>query len=52
MTFKYEEYGEERKLFDNLNIEIPKGKITAIVGPSGCGKTTILNLITRLYKPN
>lgn len=52
MTFKYHEYGKERMLFENLNLEIPSGKIVAIVGPSGCGKTTILNLITRLYKPN
>ena len=41
-------YGEE-PLFQDLNLEIPAGKITAIVGPSGSGKSTILNLIDRLY---
>ena len=34
-----------RVIFDQLNLEIPKGKITAIMGPSGTGKTTLLKLI-------
>jgi phospholipid/cholesterol/gamma-HCH transport system ATP-binding protein len=34
-----------RKIFSGLNIEIPRGKITAIMGPSGTGKTTLLKLI-------
>ena len=39
-----------RKIFDGIDIAIPKGKITTIVGPSGCGKTTLLKLITgQLY---
>lgn len=35
----------ERLLFDNLNFEFERGKITAILGPSGIGKTTLLKLI-------
>lgn len=34
-----------RKIFDNVNLTIPQGKITAIMGPSGCGKTTLLRLM-------
>ncbi len=34
-----------RKIFDNVDIDIMRGKITAIMGPSGCGKTTLLRLI-------
>lgn len=41
-------YGET-PLFQDLDLDIPAGKITAIVGPSGSGKSTLLNLIDRLY---
>jgi phospholipid/cholesterol/gamma-HCH transport system ATP-binding protein len=35
----------ERVIFDQVDFDIPRGKITAIMGPSGTGKTTLLNLI-------
>ncbi|MGD8174067.1 phospholipid ABC transporter ATP-binding protein MlaF [Vibrio sp. TRT 21S02] len=35
----------ERKIFDDVSLHVPKGKITAIMGPSGIGKTTLLRLI-------
>ena len=34
-----------RVIYDNLNLQVKKGKITAIMGPSGIGKTTLLKLI-------
>ncbi len=34
-----------RKIFDDITLTIPRGKITAIMGPSGTGKTTLLKLI-------
>lgn len=34
-----------RVIYDNLNLQVRKGKITAIMGPSGIGKTTLLRLI-------
>lgn len=34
-----------RKIFDDVSLEIRKGKVTAIMGPSGTGKTTLLKLI-------
>ena len=40
-------YGAAQALFD-LNLNIPKGKVTALVGPSGCGKSTFLRSINRL----
>ena len=35
----------DRVIYDNLNFQVKKGKITAIMGPSGIGKTTLLKLI-------
>ena len=35
----------ERKIFDNISLDIERGKITAIMGPSGTGKTTLLKII-------
>ena len=34
-----------RKIFDDISLKIPRGKVTAIMGPSGTGKTTLLKLI-------
>ena len=36
---------------DDLSLEIPDGKLIALLGPSGCGKSTTLNLICGLEKP-
>ncbi len=41
----------ERLIFDGMDIEIPRGKITVIMGPSGSGKTTLLRLIGGQMKP-
>ncbi len=42
----------ERKIFNGINLEIPRGKITAIMGPSGTGKTTLLKLIGGQLHPD
>jgi phospholipid/cholesterol/gamma-HCH transport system ATP-binding protein len=41
----------ERAIFDGLDIDIPRGKVTAIMGPSGTGKTTLLKLIGGQLRP-
>jgi phospholipid/cholesterol/gamma-HCH transport system ATP-binding protein len=41
-----------RAIFSGLNLQIARGRITAIMGPSGTGKTTLLKLITGQVKPD
>lgn len=41
-----------RRIFDGVTLDIPRGKITAIMGPSGTGKTTLLRLIGGQLKPD
>lgn len=45
VSFSY----DKKEVFKNLNLTIPKGRVTAIIGQSGSGKTTLLNLLERLY---
>lgn len=42
----------ERKIFNGIDLEIPRGKVTAIMGPSGTGKTTLLKLIGGQLHPD
>lgn len=41
-----------RLIFDGVDMDIPRGKITAIMGPSGTGKTTLLRLIGGQLHPD
>ncbi|MBI9037497.1 MAG: phosphate ABC transporter ATP-binding protein [Bacteroidales bacterium] len=46
-------HAKNHHILKNINLEIPKNKITVLLGPSGCGKTTLLksiNKLTDLYK--
>ena len=42
----------DKIIFDNVSMDIPRGKITAIMGPSGIGKTTLLRLIAGQLRPD
>lgn len=35
-----------------VDVEVPDGRITAIVGPNGCGKSTLLRALVRLLEPS
>lgn len=49
VTFRYP--GQERAIFDSLDLTIPVGRCTAVVGVNGAGKTTLIKLLARLYDP-
>jgi subfamily B ATP-binding cassette protein MsbA len=49
VTFSYD--GNEVVLGD-INLDVPSGKVIALVGPSGAGKTSLVKLIPRFYDPN
>ena len=36
---------------DNLDLEVPEGRILSLIGPNGAGKTTVFNMITGVYPP-
>ena len=42
-------YGEYKALKD-INLIIPKNKVTAFIGPSGCGKSTLLRTLNRMFE--
>lgn len=41
----------DRLIFNDIDVDIPRGKVTSIMGPSGTGKTTLLRLIGAQLKP-
>lgn len=42
---------DENLVVTDLEFQIPRGKITAIIGPNGCGKSTVLKALGRILKP-
>ena len=50
LSFHYDGPQSPAVLLD-VDVTIPRGKVTAIVGPSGSGKTTLLKLLLRFYHP-
>lgn len=42
---------EKNTIIEDMNLSIPKGKISIIIGANGCGKSTLLKTISRINKP-
>lgn len=53
LEFRHVSFGYgERLILDDVSLQIPRGKVTALMGASGGGKTTVLRLIGGQNKPN
>ena len=42
---------DDRRITEDLDLQIPRGKITVILGPNACGKSTLLRALSRLLTP-
>jgi len=40
----------QRKVLDRVSLDIPAGRVTALIGPSGCGKSTFLRILNRMHE--
>ncbi|MBZ5584825.1 MAG: ABC transporter ATP-binding protein/permease, partial [Acidobacteriia bacterium] len=49
VSFRYP--GAERDVLDRLNLDLPAGRITAVLGRNGAGKSTLVKLLCRYYDP-
>lgn len=45
----YFSYENAHIILEDINFEVPQGKMVALVGPTGSGKTTIVSLLSRFY---
>lgn len=43
--------GSDRRVLDDLDLEVPAGQVVAFVGPNGAGKSTLIKLLCRFYDP-
>ena len=43
---------ENNSIIEDMNLSLPKGKISIIIGANGCGKSTLLKTIARINKPS
>jgi ATP-binding cassette subfamily B protein len=50
VSFSYP--GAERRVLDDINLELKPGSVVAIVGENGAGKSTLVKLLCRLYQPD
>lgn len=41
----------KKNVFENINMQIKPGQMTAIVGPNGIGKSTLIKCLSKIYQP-
>lgn len=51
VSFHYQNQNKKKNILKDINLEIPRGEMVALVGESGGGKSTLIKLLQRLYDP-
>ena len=51
VAMSYDGRHARRAVIEGLNLELPAGRLTAILGPSGCGKSTLIRLMAGFERP-
>ena len=44
-------YGDDEPVLRDASLDVPAGRVRALLGPSGCGKTTLLRVVAGLERP-
>jgi ATP-binding cassette subfamily B protein len=44
--------GTEKRVLDDVSLQLPKGAVVALVGENGAGKTTLVKLLCKMYEPS
>ena len=51
LSFRVDNDGQDKEIIQNINLEIPAGKLFVITGPNGGGKSTLAKLLAGIEKP-
>src|SRR5450759_4219353 len=49
-TENFNAFFGKNQVLKNINIEIPRNNVVAVMGPSGCGKTTFVRCVNRMHE--
>lgn len=50
--FPSKQSAEVVPVLDDIDLDVPEGRIVALFGPNGCGKTTLLNIVAGIERPD
>jgi subfamily B ATP-binding cassette protein MsbA len=51
VSFVYDSKNKKQRVLNNFSLEVPPGKVLALIGKSGAGKSTLAKILMRFYEP-